>query len=270
MKNFLLSENKNIRTITILSSILIVTLSYISIFYFKRFEVIEGLILIIVSYIISLVIVNFKFKLREIFSLLIFTSIIVFLFFTLNYKYPFIFYNAYASFFIFILYLILIYSSFLHISIINVLKVELVPLVRFSYTINYIISIILLYLSFLLAFSQSNILFKLFYIVFLSFIIISQNLVSLGYDIDDVQFYGIFGAITFLVLGVLFLIYPVIIYISALSLSLVAYIYIGILLHSRISNLELLNYVEYLFIGIIIFIVLLILPIWGISGGLFI
>ncbi len=195
-------------------------------------------------------------------------SLIVFLFFSFLTLYQSLYQNIYLIIFLGLVYFVFLYASFIHMSIINVLKFEKVPLVRFSYTINYIIITVLAYFSFLYSFLQKDIFLILLYIIIFAFIIIFENLISLEYEVKDRVLYVCIGIVIFLILGIFFLFYPISIFIAALSLSLVMYIYNGILLHNRISRMGVFNYFEYFIFSLIIIISLIYIPSWGIAGHL--
>ncbi len=266
MKNFLLS--KNIRSISLISSLIIVIISFISIIFFESRDIIIEVLLIFITYIISLLISDFNFKIKELFNLFIIPSLIIFLFYSFILRYDLLHQSIYLVIFIGLIYFIFLYASFIHISIINVSKFESVPLASFSYTINYIILTVISYFSFLFGFLQNNIFLLILYIVIFSIIIISQNLTSLEYDSTEINLYSAIGALMFFNLTIFFIFYPIYIFIAALSLALVMYIYNGILLHNRTNRIPYFNYIEYLIFSIIIVLSLIYIPSWGISGHL--
>ena len=266
MKNFLLS--KNIRYISLISSLIIVIISFISIIFFESKYAIIEVLLIFVTYIVSLLIADFNFKVKELFNLFIIPSLIIFLFFSFIVRYDLLRSSIYLIIFIGLIYFIFLYASFIHISIINASKFEPVPLARFSYTINYIILTVISYFSFLYGFLQNNILLLILYILIFSIIIISQNLISLEYDPKEIKLYTIIGILIFFNLSIFFVFYPIYTFIAALSLALVMYIYNGILLHNTTNKIPYFNYIEYLIFSIIIVLSLIYIPSWGISGHL--
>ncbi len=266
MKSSPYFENISPKTFILFSSAILVVLSFVAVFFLFRFIPYLLFIIIVLSYLISLMIVNFSFKIKEAFSLLLYPSLISVLFFLFYLSYEFLFSDIFISFIIYIIYFLILYASFIHISIINASKYEHIPLARFSYTINYVVSIFISYLGFLLLFSQKNILITLSLGLLFVYIVIFENIISLDYEISDAILYLLFGLILFLNIILLFMFYPISPFLSSLSLSYLVYVYIGILLHERLNNFLSLNYIEYYIFGIILFIALIFLPTWGIVG----
>ena len=266
MKSFPYFENITPKNFIIFSSSILVVFSLVSVFFLYRFIPYIFFIIIVISYLISLMIVNFSFKIKEAVSLLLYPSLISVIFFLFYLNYRFLFSDIFISIIIFIIYFLLLYSTFIHISIINASKYEHIPLARFSYTVNYIVSIFISYLGFLLLFSQKNIFIILFFGLLFSYIIIFENIISLDYDISDALLYLLFGMFLFLNVILLFMFYPISPFVSSLSLAYLVYVYIGILLHEGLNNFISLNYIEYYIFGLILFVALIFLPTWGIVG----
>ncbi len=276
MKNFLFSDKKNVKLVVgglVLFLIFFVNLAHY--LHLNLFVVLLTLSLLV--YLMSVIIVNFKFNFVEAFGLLLFPSILCFFafYFTITIFLPLFNLHSRVVFallsnFLYIIISFILYASLLNISIIRASYIDHVPLAQFSYTINYMLSVVCSYLVFSVIFMKfSSLLLVIIVACFFSFILFMQVLYFLGeYKLYDIILYSFFAVILVTNISALLIFYPIIGFLSALVLSICVYIYEGILIHIKRGELSKYNIFEYSFLIILIFACLFVFPRWGIVGGI--
>lgn len=274
MKNFLFSNKKNIKLVA--GILIIFLILFVNLAYYLHLNLF--LVLIFLSflvYIMTIVIVNFKFNFVESFGLLLFPAILFFFafYFTINIFIPL--FNLYGgvgfvvlSNFIYVIISLILYASLLNISIIRASYIDNVPLAQFSYTVNYMLSVVCSYLVFSVLFMKLSSLLVIISVCLFVFILFMQILYFLGeYKLYDIILYSFFAVILIANMSALLIFYPIVGFLSALILSICVYIYEGILIHIKRGELSKYNIFEYSLLIILIFACLLFFPRWGIVGG---
>ncbi len=275
--------NPNVKIKSIVSVCIVSMLLYMEYIFHINFFILT-VILIGVSYISSLWIINFKISLLGMLSYISFIFIFVFSFSFFMFKvFLYIFptewfqpglFNPGLLFYLMvillsIIFVIFLYSSFLNLSIIDASYIENVPLAQFSYTLNYVISLFVSYLFFLFILSNRvGIIFSLL-IMFLGVsVLCAQFMWNLIYESRDIMRYSLIIAFIISTFYLISLFIPQSFFITALFLAVIIFIYDGIIIHYKKSHLSQGILLEYTVIFAIVFVLFILLPEWGIAGGI--
>lgn len=274
MNNFLLS-NSNIKVKSTIISVIIVLSEYLLTYIFNINFYNYIWIIIIFTYMFVFSLINFKSSVYEILSLLSFPIIYIFSFsfFIFKILFPILHFGILSFIGInlsFILFGIILYAIFINISIIHASFIEDVPLAQFTYTINYILSLVVGYIFFSFVVFGGIKWFPLdiFYGFLGGAIITSQIMWGLEYALQDIILYSVISGFILMFSSFVLLFYPTLIFIKALFLSVVLYIYNGLMIHNIKGSLKKHIFVEYIIMLIIISLFLIFFTSWGIAGGI--
>ena len=272
MNNFLLSDS-NIKLKSSILTILIISIEYILSFILHINFLNYIWILMIGAYFFVFSIINFRSSIYEALSLLLFPIIYIFSFSFFLFRILFsILHFGLLSFLginiIFILFGFTLYMIFINISIIHASFIEDVPLAQFTYTINYILSLIVGYIffTFVVFIGTNTFPISLIYAFLGGLIITSQIMWGLRYSLSNIILYSIISGFILMYSSFILLFYPVLIFIKALFLSIELYIYNGIIIHYIKGSLNKKIFFEYIIILIIISLFLILFTSWGIAG----
>ncbi len=265
--------NPNVKVKSIISIFVVSILLYFEFISHINFYVFT-IILLLVSYISSLWIINFKISLLGMLSYIsfIFIYIFSFNFFIFNVfvyiaKPGLLFYLMII--FLVVIFLIFLYSSFLNLSIIDASYIENVPLAQFSYTSNYVISLFVSYLFFIFVLANRvGFAFSILVMFVGMFVLSAQFMWNLIYASRDIVGYSLIVAFIMSTFYLVALFIPQSFFITALFLTVITFIYDGIIIHYKKSHLSQRIFLEYTIIFIIVFILFILLPGWGIAGGI--